>query len=514
MMNCCALSLRAGQTGRLRFSISPEGDYTLAGAVHAQGADVPMEADGDDLLIPPLPVGLHLVEVRANGRTVLYGGLEALPSPLEGTLGEVCWSIHADLAESVASISVSLAEGLPGPQGEPGEPGEDGTSAYEAWLAAGNDGSEADFLASLRPTPDELEQAAEGALCDIVPAESATPAGTANATCQYIELDAQHVPQGKLQSVSLRCRTGNNPAARSHLALWELGEDGETWSYLGSSSNAPAQTMNTTSVWEYEEGAISLAGRPLRLLPQAERSDAWEIGPQLGVRTTPTPEGDATRCYNNGTGYAFLPELSIAARRPVPKYAPAAHAEDATVHVTAEEREAWNAKAAAAVDTAPKSGSANAVSSGGVYDALHQLNRGRGDDSVAIGPYTSADEIESIAIGAYTTASGRQSIAIGRDVNACRDGSVAIGHLAYVADSGCVGLSAPGQPGYTTTQLFLIPAGSDLSVTYLDGEAGLGYVVHSGSYALDHIISQAGCRKLRELLTDHASDFTPTGFHW
>lgn len=625
-MNCHALSLRAGQTGRLRFSISPEGDYALAGAVHAQGADVPLTADGDDLLIPPLPVGLHLVEVRANGRTVLYGGLEALPSPLEGVAGEACWSINADLAESVANISVSLAEGLPGPQGDPGpqgEPGEDGASAYEAWLAAGNSGSEADFLASLRPTPGELAQAAEGALYEFAPVERSTPEGTANATCQYIELDAQHVPQGHLESISLRCRTGNNPASRSYLALWELGEDGATWSYLGSSANAPGQAMNTTKTWEFGEG-IALSGRKLRILAQAARSDAWEAGPQLGMRTNATPAGDETKCYNAGTGYAFLPELSIAVRQAVPKFAPAAHVEDAAAHVSLQERawlaglrsgsadgavpalrlkgtqgnvllvargnqtnatvtgnelsfnvpkflvssgcpaiysynsgtgetKVWFAGAPdaaslaplgiaeagthvgapslplclrgselrfngvavpAVVDGAPTAGSPHAVSSGGVCDALLRLFRGDGAQSVAIGENKSAVGDESIAIGQCASADGAQSVAIGRDATAGTSGSVAIGHFAKNYDVGCIALNGTGAPGYTSTQLFLIPAGSDLSATYLDGEAGLGYVVHSSAASLDYGISHAGCRKLSELLTDHISDFTPTGFHW
>lgn len=190
----------------------------------------------------------------------------------------------------------------------------------------------------------------ESAIHEFVPAERSTPAGTANATCQYIELDAQHVPQGRLLSVSLRSRNGGNPAAGSYMAVWELGADGVSWSYLGSSTNNPAQTMNTVKTWEFAE-EVSLAGRKLRILAQAERSNVWEAGPQLGMRTIPTPDGDGTRCFNNGSGYAFLPELTIAVQQPVARFAPAAHADDAVAHVSQQEREAWNAKAdAAALD--------------------------------------------------------------------------------------------------------------------------------------------------------------------
>lgn len=40
--------------------------------------------------------------------------------------------------------------------GENGKDGADGKSAYDIWLANGHDGSEADFLASLRPSTEEL----------------------------------------------------------------------------------------------------------------------------------------------------------------------------------------------------------------------------------------------------------------------------------------------------------------------------------------------------------------------
>ncbi len=184
------------------------------------------------------------------------------------------------------------------------------------------------------------------AIYEEVQAESATPAGTANATCQYIELDAQHVPQGMLQSVSLRCRSGNNPSTFSYLAVWELGEDGETWSYLGSSTNAPGQAANTTKVWEFAEGGVSLAGRKLRILAQAERSGVWEAARQLGVRTGTPQAGDATKVYYNGTGYAYLPELSIAVRQQVPKFAAKGdfeeHANDGDIHISILDRDYWN----------------------------------------------------------------------------------------------------------------------------------------------------------------------------
>ncbi len=193
---------------------------------------------------------------------------------------------------------------------------------------------------------EQIATALQAALFDEEPMTRRTPEGSANATCQYIELDAQHVPQGRLESVSLRSRSGNNPSTFSYLAVWELGEDGETWSYLGSSTNAPGQAANTTKVWEFAEGEVSLSGRKLRILAQAERSGVWETGPQLGVWTGSTPEGDESKCFRNGTGYAFLPELSIAVRQQVPKFAAKGdfeeHVADGEIHVSIPDRDYWN----------------------------------------------------------------------------------------------------------------------------------------------------------------------------
>jgi len=185
----------------------------------------------------------------------------------------------------------------------------------------------------------QVAEMVESALNEFAPVELETAAGTANAMCQYIELDAQHVPQGRLESVSLRCRSQNNPSTFSFMAVWELGEDGATWSYLGSSSNAPGQAANKMMSWVFEEG-ICLSGRKLRLLAQAQRSGVWALGPQFGVRTMSTPEGDETRCYYGSQGYAFLPELSVAVQQPVPRFAEAGHVADAVAHVSQEEH-AW-----------------------------------------------------------------------------------------------------------------------------------------------------------------------------
>lgn len=316
-MHCHTLTLRAGQTGRLTFSITPEGDYALAGAVRAEGKDATLTANGVDLFIPALPPGLHLLEVRANGRTVMYGGLEVLPSPMEDASGEVAWAVHADLAETIASISITLTEGPQGPQGEKGEQGDPGPQGERG--EQGEPGP--------APTDEQVRQAVENALY-IASTGRSTPEGTDNSNVHCIELDAQHVPIGKLSSLTLHARTASNPSTYSYLGLWELGEDGATWEYLGSSTNAPGQSKDAPSTWLF--GGITLHGRTLRILPQTEPSSEYATGPVLGLRVSVAPEGDASRYIYNNSSYAYLPQLTLS-------YTPPA------VLLTAEEQEGLHA---------------------------------------------------------------------------------------------------------------------------------------------------------------------------
>ncbi len=119
--------MKHGQTGRLIFNVTAaEGtDTTLMGAVLAAGRSVPMEQDeADGLLVPALPPGVYLMEVRCGGACVLYGELEVLRSPLGLEAGAVAWSVDVDLSEPLAVVNVTLNEGPRGPKGEKGEKGE------------------------------------------------------------------------------------------------------------------------------------------------------------------------------------------------------------------------------------------------------------------------------------------------------------------------------------------------------------------------------------------------------
>lgn len=166
-------SLRHGQTGQLNFNITAEGDApAVTGGVLVNGRNVPMVVGTDSvLLIPVLPPGVYLMEVRCGGATVLYSELEVLPSPLGQADGVVQWDVDADLTQGVATVNVVLKEGpqgrqgIQGPQGEKGDTGEKGekgdtgASAYEQALADGYTGTEADFLGGVKQVDTERAKA-------------------------------------------------------------------------------------------------------------------------------------------------------------------------------------------------------------------------------------------------------------------------------------------------------------------------------------------------------------------
>lgn len=138
-------SLTAGQSGRLLFNFTlPEGTAkpNLRGALMVHGERVDMESTQEDMLtIPALPAGVYLAEVRAAGMCVLYGHVEVLPSPLFGEEGLAAYRVDVDNTTDVLQVSLSMLEGLTGPQG---------LSAYDVARQNGFEGSESEWLESLK----------------------------------------------------------------------------------------------------------------------------------------------------------------------------------------------------------------------------------------------------------------------------------------------------------------------------------------------------------------------------
>ncbi len=108
------ITLTAGQRVRLQFNFTlPAGSDPppLIGAVSVAGRRVDMVGEGEDMLvIPALPPGAYLAEVRAGGACVLYGTLDVLPSPLGGEEGERGVMFDIDLTTPVLTVQVGTVE--------------------------------------------------------------------------------------------------------------------------------------------------------------------------------------------------------------------------------------------------------------------------------------------------------------------------------------------------------------------------------------------------------------------
>ena len=376
----------AGQPGVIKFtSISGYGDdVTLAGAVKIRGESVPFEATSDTLTIPALPPGVWRYAVLINGSTAWRGSLMVEDSPLIEDGGQTVWAGTVSKSDDVLDVTISF-----GVQGPAGPQGADGASAYDIWLAAGNSGTEEEFLASLvGPQGDPGEPGDPGQ-----PGEPGEPGETGPS------------PEHEWQGTSLRFQ---NP-------------DG-TWGAL-----------------------VDLQG----------------------------PQGEA------GTGGG----------------------------------------GSITIDDTPTQGSDNAVSSGGVYNYLRHPNVALGEGayplpssyncSVSIGTWANASGFASAAIGADAKSYADNAIAIGVGTVAEAESSCVLGGGGYIADTGVTVINAGGEiTDGKSTQLYLIPAGSDMANRYMNGDAGLGFAV------LDHLsgsVVARGTIPLASICTQHTSDFSPTG---
>ena len=95
-----------------------------------------------------------------------------------------------------------------------------------------------------------------------------------------------------------------------------------------------------------------------------------------------------------------------------------------------------------------------------------------------------------------------------------------MGPMARNGNDGCTVIAAIMADAFTDcsvenaqmTQLYLIAAGSPLSVKYCGGEAGLGFVTTAKGVDMwtdSWSIIASGTKKLSELLTDNKNTFAP-----
>lgn len=111
------------------------GEVALNGALSLMDRRVEMVPHADGVLgFEPLSNGTWLLEVRANGATVLYGKVLVLPTPIDAPPGNDSWEFVLDAAEGMALVDVVLSQGPVGPRGETGPQGPAGKDGKDGTM--------------------------------------------------------------------------------------------------------------------------------------------------------------------------------------------------------------------------------------------------------------------------------------------------------------------------------------------------------------------------------------------
>ena len=206
------------------------------------------------------------------------------------------------------------------------------------------------------------------------------------------------------------------------------------------------------------------------------------------------------------------------------------HSENTEVHVTEEDKTAWNNSASNWNLTNPRLGP-GATASSEYTTALGAQAKATSGSTTAVGYLARATYGTATCVGAWTQATGAACVAVGKDAtggecgvaigtgtkttgwrgsslgcNATNSGrlSTAIGYNSKCADNGVAVLSVWDFNCVTQTNFYIIGANTPLATVYEDGEACLGYLVKDTS---GNVLA-AGTRKLSELLTNNTT-FVP-----
>ncbi|MFI3243778.1 MAG: hypothetical protein R3Y56_05960 [Akkermansia sp.] len=172
-----------------------------------------------------------------------------------------------------------------------------------------------------------------------------------NATFTTMTLDARYIPAGKLQSLDILCRTGTSTGfspSPAYLHIWQENAEGE-FVKIGTSTNMITQVTGTVQAWEFD--SLEIQSATTKVMVSADANDGWENQLNLGAQCFARDSDDSiSNIYHSaGTTMTYIPEMNIRVLQEVERYTSQAsfnsHAEDLSIHITEEERTAWNDKA-------------------------------------------------------------------------------------------------------------------------------------------------------------------------
>lgn len=336
-------TLTAGQSGRLLFNFTlPDGADTpaLRGALMVHNERVDMEnTQADMLTIPSLPAGVYLTEVRAAGVCVLYGHVEVLPSPLFGEEGLASYRVDIDNTEDVLQVNITMLEGMPGPQGEQGPKGDTGAPG-----AAGPKGEKGDPMRYA-----DLTDAQRLELVEPLVYKTATESPDVTTEDNYKAYGFGCVMErgGKVEALTLQSRA-NGQSTPTGTLVWVKVWRGATQQLIAVSENSQPYAEDAALYYTFAVPFDVAEGEELRVSYHTEGgldTAAYQMGVECRVRVTAKETTKPGGMLGDQGGYGA--EGSTAQRSWVPLYiwqmqverfAPAEHAEDAVMHLTAEER--------------------------------------------------------------------------------------------------------------------------------------------------------------------------------
>lgn len=316
------ISLVAGVAAVMNFTFSEGEVHVLRGAVTVRGQSLQAQASEESSLIfPPLPEGLWLLEVRADGHPIIYQHIEVLPSGVASAEGGQTLSV------TVNEFSINIQGGVGASLG-------------------GNSGPDISYLKKIfAPLPHVNDSSAHVSEEDrkrwnnMVSTEVlGSEAGSQELTAHAIFFSAARVPIGSLRSLSIRCRNSHQDyligGSGVFLAIYERigdGDEEQNWARLGVSLNAVAQQIGTQSTWQFD--SLALHGRELRVVPLQNKGDNFLEDSQMVLGCL----GFATNDGSKSDSIAFLPEYTMV--YDAMQFAPLSHVDDMSMHLSPEEKQ-------------------------------------------------------------------------------------------------------------------------------------------------------------------------------
>ncbi len=244
-----------------------------------------------------------------------------------------------------------------------------GLTAYEIAVDNGFIGTEEAWLASLKgergakgeqgeqgvpgetPSAEDVANAAIEILAEpiSVAIEHSTCTGNDNASFLWAQINSTHLKAGLLSAITMPCRantTGSICTTPVYLSIWQRMQPSDTeFTWIGTSTNTAAQSVGLSSRWEFDN--LELNGDDIRICPVTDASVHWQETNMMGGRVIACTDTASIGCriYSSTANSNHLVELNMELSEQHERFTPGIHADDATIHLTAEERTKWNTAA-------------------------------------------------------------------------------------------------------------------------------------------------------------------------